>query len=74
MSLPRFHHQYLPDAVTHEARAFEADEARALQGLGHRLDAVRGSYGNMQLVAWYKKTGRLEAASDPRGEGGAKVK
>ncbi len=74
VSLPRFHHQYLPDAVTHEARAFEADEARVLQGFGHRLDAVRGSYGNMQLVAWYKKAGRLEAASDPRGEGGARIK
>jgi gamma-glutamyltranspeptidase/glutathione hydrolase len=74
VSLPRFHHQYLPDAVTHEARAFDADEARALQGFGHRLDVVRGSYGNMQLVAWYKKAGRLEAASDPRGEGSARVK
>ncbi|BAV32949.1 gamma-glutamyltransferase [Sulfuricaulis limicola] len=74
MSLPRFHHQYLPDAVTHEAHAFDAGEMRALQGFGHRLDAVRGSYGNMQLVSWYKKTGRLEAASDPRGEGGAQVK
>jgi gamma-glutamyltranspeptidase/glutathione hydrolase len=74
VSLPRFHHQYLPDAVTHEARAFDADEARALQGFGHRLDAVRGSYGNMQLVSWHKKAGRLEAASDPRGEGRAKVK
>jgi gamma-glutamyltranspeptidase/glutathione hydrolase len=74
VSLPRFHHQYLPDAVTHEARAFETDEARVLQGFGHRLDAVRGSYGNMQLVAWYKKAGKLEAASDPRGEGVAKVK
>lgn len=74
VSLPRFHHQYLPDAVTHEARALDADTARALQGFGHRLDAVRGSYGNMQLVAWHKKAGRLEAASDPRGEGGAQVK
>jgi gamma-glutamyltranspeptidase/glutathione hydrolase len=74
VSLPRFHHQYLPDAVTHEARAFDADEARALQGFGHRLDAVRGSYGNMQLVTWYKKAGRLEAVSDPRGEGSARVK
>jgi hypothetical protein len=23
----------------------------------------------MQLVAWHKKTGRVEAVSDPRGEG-----
>lgn len=74
LSLPRFHHQYLPDAVTHEAGAFDADEARTLQGFGHRLDAVRGSYGNMQLVTWYKKAGRLEAVSDPRGEGSVKVK
>jgi gamma-glutamyltranspeptidase/glutathione hydrolase len=74
VGLPRFHHQYLPDVVTHEARAFGADEVRALQGFGHRLDAVRGSYGNMQLVMWNKKSGRMEAASDPRGEGGARVK
>jgi gamma-glutamyltranspeptidase/glutathione hydrolase len=74
VSLPRFHHQYLPDSVTHEARAFETDEVHALQDFGHRLDAVRGSYGNMQLVAWYKMAGRLDAASDPRGEGSARVK
>jgi len=74
VSLPRFHHQYLPDSVTHEARAFETDEVHALQDFGHRLNAVRGGYGNMQLVAWYKKAGRLEAASDPRGEGRARIK
>lgn len=73
-SLPRFHHQYLPDVVTHEARAFGDDEARVLQNLGHRLETMRGGYGNMQVVTWYKKTGRLEAASDPRGEGTAVVK
>lgn len=74
VSLPRFHHQYLPDVVTHEARAFDDDEARVLRGFGHRLEAVRGGYGNMQVVAWYKKTGKLGAASDPRGEGTAVVK
>lgn len=74
VSLPRFHHQYLPDVVTHEARAFGDDEARALQNQGHKLEAERGGYGNMQLVTWYRNTGKMEAASDPRGEGGAKVK
>ncbi len=74
VSLPRFHHQYLPDVVTHEARAIDSDEARALLGFGHRLEAMHGDYGNMQVVAWYKKTGKLEAASDPRGEGAAVVK
>lgn len=73
VSLPRFHHQYLPDVVAHEARAVDADAARALQGYGHRLEAVRG-YGNMQMVAWYRKTGKLEAVPDPRGEGSGVVK
>ena len=69
VGLPRFHHQYLPDVVAHEERAFDAEERRLLQQLGHRLEAVRDGYGNMQLVAWHKKDGRMGAASDPRGEG-----
>lgn len=74
VGLPRFHHQYLPDVVAYEERAFDAEERRRLQQLGHRLEAVRGSYGNMQLVTWYKKAGKMEAASDPRGAGSAVVK
>lgn len=74
VGLPRFHHQYLPDVVAHEERAFDAEERRRLQQLGHRLEAVRDGYGNMQLVAWYKKGGRMAAASDPRGAGSALVK
>ncbi len=73
-SLPRFHHQFLPDVVAYEAGAFDADEIRELQRFGHRLDVVRGRYGNLQVVAWNKKAGKLEAVSDPRGEGGAIVK
>ncbi|GAB4508746.1 MAG: gamma-glutamyltransferase [Sulfuricaulis sp.] len=74
VSLPRFHHQYIPDVIAHETRAFDDDEVLKLQGFGHRLEAVRGSYGNMQVVTWYKKTAKLEAVSDPRGEGQARVK
>ncbi|MDO8704013.1 MAG: gamma-glutamyltransferase [Sulfuricaulis sp.] len=66
---PRFHHQYLPDVVTHESEAFAEAERHALEQRGHKFDTVRGSYGNMQVVTWYKKTGRVEATSDPRGEG-----
>lgn len=74
VGLPRFHHQYLPDVVAHETGAFSEHETRELQRFGHRLEAVHSGYGNMQLVAWYKKTGKLEAASDPRVEGAAVVK
>ncbi|MHB8728474.1 MAG: gamma-glutamyltransferase [Sulfuricaulis sp.] len=74
VALPRFHHQYLPDVVTFEPDAFDAAERRALEQGGYRLEALRGGYGNMQIVEWHKKTGRVEAASDPRGEGSALVK
>jgi gamma-glutamyltranspeptidase/glutathione hydrolase len=74
VSLPRFHHQYLPDIVAYEPRAFNDAETQTLEQHGYRLEAVRGGYGNMQLVTWYKKTGRVEAASDPRGEGLGLVK
>jgi gamma-glutamyltranspeptidase/glutathione hydrolase len=71
---PRFHHQYLPDVVAHESGAFAEAERQALERRGHKLDAVQGSYGNMQVVTWYKKTGRVEATSDPRGEGSGLAK
>ena len=31
-------------------------------------------YGNMQVVTWDFATGEVEAASDPRGQGDAKVR
>jgi len=75
VALPRFHHQYLPDEVSYEPKAFDANETRTLRQWGHRLEEFRSEgYGNMQIVTQYKKTHRLEAASDPRGEGLAEVK
>ena len=74
VGLPRFHHQYLPDVVAFEPAAFDETERRALEQGGYRLEAVRRGYGNMQIVEWLKKTGRVEAASDPRGEGSGLVK
>src|SRR3990170_3536786 len=74
VSLPRFHHQYLPDVVTHEPHAFDDAEKRTLEQLGYKLETVPAGYGNMQMVTWHKKTGRVEAVSDPRGEGTAVVK
>lgn len=68
-SRPRFHHQYLPDEVNFEPDAFSADEQQKLQQLGHTLKETRDTYGNMEVVTWDKQTGKVEAASDPRGEG-----
>ncbi len=68
VTLRRFHHQYLPDQVGYESGAFDQPELEQLQALGHRLKQ-HDTYGNMQIVTWFKNEHRLEAASDPRGEG-----
>jgi len=70
---PRFHHQFLPDRVQYEPAAFSEDVVAALTRKGHTLYEVKSGYGNMQAVSWDKAHGRVEAASDPRGEGEAVV-
>ncbi len=72
VTLPRFHHQYLPDEIQHEANAFTKDTVDELQLLGHQLKQV-SNYGNMHAVYWDYKTSQVKAASDPRGVGQATV-
>lgn len=73
VSQPRFHHQFLPDVIQHEKSAFSDDTKAELQFMGHQLKQLDKTYGNMQVVVWNKRTQKIEAASDPRGEGLAKV-
>src|SRR5690606_11425690 len=70
---PRYHHQYLPDVVEHEADAFSAGQLRGLELRGHRLNRVERRYGNQQVLLWRKDSGQVEAASDPRGVGRAEL-
>ena len=69
VSRPRYHHQYLPDIVSYEQDAIDDAERAALERSGYQLRIVRGRYGNMQAVTRNKLTGKIEAVSDPRGEG-----
>jgi gamma-glutamyltranspeptidase / glutathione hydrolase len=73
VSLPRFHHQYLPDVIEHENHAFTPDEITKLSALGHKLKETKRPYGDMQAVQLHKLTKKLTAASDPRGVGKAWV-
>jgi gamma-glutamyltranspeptidase/glutathione hydrolase len=73
VSRPRFHHQYLPDAVQYEPDAFDQAVIEGLVARGHRLVALEAPYGNMQAIYWDKKDHRVYAASDPRGGGAAQV-
>ena len=73
VSVPRYHHQYLPDVVEYEAGAFTADTLAALGTRGHALKESSRDYGNMQAILWDRQAGVVKAAADPRGEGTAEV-
>jgi gamma-glutamyltranspeptidase/glutathione hydrolase len=69
VGLKRYHHQYFPDVVAYEEGAFTPEEEAGLKAKGHKLEMSERSYGNMQVVTWDRATGRVDAASDPRGGG-----
>jgi gamma-glutamyltranspeptidase/glutathione hydrolase len=72
VSLPRYHMQYLPDAVAYEDGALSDAEVAVLEKMGYTLKD-QGRWGNMQAITWDYKTGKVTAASDPRGIGTAEV-
>lgn len=73
VSLPRYHHQYLPDEVQFEKGGLGFLEQKTLEKLGHVLKETDRRYGNMQAILWDKKINKLFASSDPRGKGKAVI-
>ncbi|HJU08510.1 MAG TPA: gamma-glutamyltransferase [Rhodanobacteraceae bacterium] len=67
---PRFHHQYLPDVISAEPGALDANTIAALRKMGYTVNAGEGHWGFMNVVVWNRKTNMLDAASDPRGDSG----
>jgi gamma-glutamyltranspeptidase / glutathione hydrolase len=67
--LPRWHHQYLPDAISAEPDAFSAGQIAELQARGFTVSAGERTWGNMQIALWHRATGEVEAGSDPRWKG-----
>jgi gamma-glutamyltranspeptidase/glutathione hydrolase len=65
-ALLRYHQQYLPDDVSYEPGAFTDAELQALAKMGYSLRQVERPYGDMNVVVWDYKTGKVEAATDPR--------
>jgi gamma-glutamyltranspeptidase / glutathione hydrolase len=66
---PRYHHQYLPDVVEYEKGALSQTEITQLQAMCHTLKEGSRLWGNMQVITWDFASGKVDAASDPRGEG-----
>ena len=70
-ALPRFHHQWWPDVISAEAGALDPGTVKALQAMGHVVNAAEPNWGNLQTVEWDKRDNTLSGGSDPRNPVGA---
>lgn len=72
VSLPRFHHQWQPDAIFYDAYGLLPDTIKSLEGKGHK-GFVKSRFGrgigdaNSILI----RDGVISGIKDPRGEGAA---
>ena len=55
--------------VEYEKGALTDDEIARLQAMGHKLEQGSRRWGNMEVITWDFASGKVAAASDPRGEG-----
>jgi gamma-glutamyltranspeptidase / glutathione hydrolase len=69
---PRFHHQWLPDQITHERFGFSPDTVRELERRGH---VVRegGAQGAAQVILYNAADDVFEGGNDRRVADGAAV-
>lgn len=73
VSLPRYHHQYIPDTISAEQGAFSAEEVAALEAMGHTVEVKTYTWGNMHGVMWDRESGEVSAASDKRSDAGLAI-
>ena len=62
---PRFHHQWLPDRISHERHGLSPDTIALLESQGHRLQVV-DSQGAAQVIRYDVTADMLEGAPDRR--------
>jgi gamma-glutamyltranspeptidase / glutathione hydrolase len=68
---PRFHHQWMPDALYLE-KGISPDTVRILRGMGHKVSPLEGTSPVVARVeAILNEGGWLQGATDPRGNGKA---
>jgi len=67
VSIPRYHHQYLPDEVSLEpGDTLPKEVVAALEAMGHKVTVRATTWGNMQAVEWDRKANALSGGTDPR--------
>jgi gamma-glutamyltranspeptidase/glutathione hydrolase len=65
-ALPRFHHQWLPDVISAEPGALDANTVKALQAMGHTVNAAEPIWGDVETIFWDKRANTLSGGTDPR--------
>lgn len=70
VNAPRFHHQWMPDALTIEAVGFSSDTLKILESRGHKIEPVE-AWSDGECIAVDLATGERLGASDPRNPGKA---
>jgi gamma-glutamyltranspeptidase/glutathione hydrolase len=76
VSMPRYHHQYLPDRIEYERGALDTTSLQVLESMGYALQEIN-PFGNMQAILFdgsWERPRNIQAASDPRGIGQAQVR
>lgn len=69
VSVPRFHHQWLPDVIQCEENGLKPDVIRELESMGHTIE-FRSPIGRVDAIL-VRDDGMLEAGADPRGDDAA---
>ena len=73
VSLPRFHHQYVPDKISAESGTFTPEQVEGLKAMGHEVEVRERPWGNMHGAMWNLETGEVSAGSDPRWPSGRAI-
>ena len=73
VSLPRFHHQYVPDRISAESGTFTPRQVEGLKAMGHEVEVRDSAWGNMHGAMWNLETGEVTAGSDPRWPSGRAI-
>jgi gamma-glutamyltranspeptidase/glutathione hydrolase len=73
VSLPRFHHQYMPDQISAEPDVFTPEVIEGLESMGHEVNVRKRTWGNMHGVMWDLDSGEVTAGSDPRWPSGRAI-
>jgi gamma-glutamyltranspeptidase/glutathione hydrolase len=70
VTAPRFHHQWMPDALVMERWGFSADTMHKLEEAGYKIE-LRDRMGACEAIEIDPETGWRFGAADPRAEGKA---